>query len=109
MNWDKLLERFIRQLALEKGLADNTLFAYRNDLSRYIDYLKEQHIDQVEQITPLLMQNYIGLLYDIGLSSNSMARNFSAIRSFHRYLIMNNLCEGDPSELLETPRRKRKL
>ncbi|MBN2367262.1 MAG: tyrosine recombinase, partial [Calditrichaeota bacterium] len=29
--------------------------------------------------------------------------------SFHRYLIMNNLCEGDPSELLETPRRKRKL
>ncbi len=109
MDWNTILERYIRQLALEKGLADNTLDAYRNDLSRYVDFLTEKKIDRVDQITPLLMQSYVGQLYDIGLASSSLARNFSAIRSFHHYLVLNNLSEKDPSELLETPRRKRKL
>lgn len=109
MEWRKLLERFIRYLALEKGLADNTLFAYETDLKRYIEYLEEKGINHVERITPLFLQHYIGMLYDVGLASNSMARNFSAIRGFHQYLLANNYSSSDPSELLETPRLKRKL
>ncbi len=109
MKWKTHLDKYIRHLALEKALSDNTLFAYQNDLLRYIYYLEEKKIDRVEKITPLLLQNFISQLYDVGLSSSSMARNFSAIRGFHQYLVMNNLAETDPSELLETPRLKRKL
>lgn len=109
MDWQKLRERFIRYLALEKGLSDNTLFAYDNDLRRYMQFLEEHNINKVDQILPLVLQNYIGQLYEIGLASSSMARNFSAIRSFHNFLIESDITKTDPSELLETPRQSRKL
>ncbi len=109
MNWEKLLDRFIRHLALEKGLADNTLFAYQSDLQRYVQYLKDHRIKKPESITPLLLQQFIGELYDLGLSESSLARNFSALRGFHRFLIREEITRTDPTELLETPRLKRKL
>jgi len=109
MNWPDLLARYIRYLALEKGLADNTLFSYENDLQRYIHYLDSRKIQTTSQISLLILQEYIGKLYDIGLASSSLARNFSAIRGFHQFLIANNLSQTDPSELLETPRQKRSL
>jgi len=96
-------------LALEKALSDNTQFAYRNDLSRYIKYLQEKDINRVEDITPMILQNYIGQLYDIGLASSSMARNFSALRSFHRFLVQMDVTTYDPTEILETPKLKRSL
>ena len=71
MDWQTALERFIRHLALEKGLADNTLLAYENDLTRYMHHLKDQHIKVGDKISPLFLQKYIGQLYDLGLASSS--------------------------------------
>jgi len=109
MDWESHLAGYLHHLALEKGLSDNTRFSYENDMKRYIRFLTEKKIKQADLITPLILQEYIGQLFDIGLASSSMARNFSAIRGFHQYLIANNLGQSDPSELLETPRLKRKL
>ncbi len=109
MDWEKILFRYLRQLALQKGLADNTVSAYENDLRRYIRYLQDQKIERVEQITPVILQDYIAQLFELGLAGSSMARNFSAIRGFHQYMVADNLAAEDPSELLETPRKKRKI
>jgi integrase/recombinase XerD len=109
MDWEKLLARYIRHLALEKGLADNTLLSYETDLTRYVYYLADQRIYDSQEITPLILQQYIAQLYDLGLASSSMARNFSAIRGFHQFLVVNDLSDFDPSELLETPRLKRRI
>ncbi|OGB66921.1 MAG: site-specific tyrosine recombinase XerD [Caldithrix sp. RBG_13_44_9] len=109
MDWEKLLAKYIRHLALEKGLADNTLLSYETDLARYVHYLNEQGIHDSGEITPLVLQQYIAQLYDLGLASSSMARNFSAIRGFHQFLVVSDLSSTDPSELLETPRLKRRL
>jgi integrase/recombinase XerD len=109
MDWENLLSRYIRHLALEKGLADNTLLSYETDLKRYLFYLQDKKINQIQQIKPLILQEYIGTLYDLGLAGSSVARNFSAIRGFHQYLVSNQLSDTDPSELLETPRLSRKL
>lgn len=109
MDWNSLLERFIRHLALERGLSDNTQFAYRNDLSRYVHYLEEKKITRIEQISPQIFQDYILMLYDIGLSGTSMARNFSTLRGFHRFLVKINDTKKDPTEILESPKLKRSL
>lgn len=109
MDWEFLLEKYIRHLALEKALSDNTQFSYRNDLGRYIRYLSDNKIESPEQITLLLLQKYIGQLYDAGLAGSSMARNFSSLRGFHRYLLETRHTTTDPTELLETPRLSRKL
>lgn len=109
MDWDALLEKFIRHLALEKGLSDNTQFAYRTDLIRYSRFLREKNIERVEQVTPFVLQEYIGHLYDVGLSAGSLARHFSALRGFHHFLVAQGLTAADPTDVLETPHLKRRL
>jgi integrase/recombinase XerD len=109
MDWEYLLEKFIRYVALEKGLSDHTQFAYRNDLHRYVSFLISKKINGVEEISPQILQEYIFQLYDIGLSGSSMSRNFSTLRGFHHFLVISDLTKIDPTEILETPRLKRAL
>jgi integrase/recombinase XerD len=109
MSWKAALEKFLDHLALERSLSDNTLLSYEQDVQRYLQFLEQRQICSVEGITPADIQDYTELLTDLGLSSNSIARNFSAIRSFHKYLILEGITERNPTELLETPRLARKL
>lgn len=109
MSWENLLERFYSYIALEKSLADNTLQSYQLDLQRYTDFLTRREIATVEQITPEIIQDYTAVLGELGLSANSISRNFSAIRSFHKYLVLDGLSKHNPTEMLETPRLQRKL
>ncbi len=109
LNWDFTLDQFITYLALEKSLADNSISAYRVDLQRYVDYLKMRKISDVEEIAPLMIQDFTGLLNELGLSANSIARNFSSLRHFHKFLVLEGMAEKEPTEALETPRLDRKL
>lgn len=109
MNWQALLQKYLRSLSLEKGFSNNTVFAYENDLKRYVQFLEDQQISSVEQISPSRVQDYAEFLSKVGLAATSMARNFSAIRGFHKFLIEEGAATKDPTELLETPNLKRKL
>lgn len=109
INWDFALDQFITYLALEKSLADNSISAYQIDLRRYVEYLRLREIAEVEEIVPLMIQDFTGLLNGLGLSPNSIARNFSSLRHFHKFLVLENLADKDPTEALETPRLDRKL
>ncbi|MEL6821801.1 MAG: site-specific tyrosine recombinase XerD [Calditrichota bacterium] len=109
INWKRQVENFYNYLALEKNLSHNTLVSYENDLKRYVEFLDEHKIAAIEDVTPKFIESFTILLTDLGLSSNSVARNFSAIRSFHKYLVLERQTERDPTELLETPRLSRKL
>lgn len=109
MTWETLLERFYDYLALEKSMADNTLFSYRLDLKRYSEYMQEREIVPRDTIPASIIQDYTELLGDLGLSANSIARNFSSIRALHKFMILDNITDKNPTELLETPRIRRKL
>jgi integrase/recombinase XerD len=109
MPWKRYLEKYIRYLELEKNLSINSIFSYENDLNRYIEFLRAKKIETVEQITPLTIQDFSKKLWELKLSANSVARNFSAIRGFHRFLIQEGFTKKDPTELLETPHLYRKL
>jgi len=109
MTWKELLNSYLRFLALEKGLANNTQFSYERDLARYLHFLEQEGVDGPENITASVVQKFASELSRLGLASNSVARNFSAIRGFHKYLIREGLAEEDSGLLLETPHLKRKL
>lgn len=109
MNWKELVQNYLRYLSLERGLSNNTVFAYENDLSKYILYLNEEGIKTTKQITNLTLQNYAQNLNHLNLSENSIARNFSAIRGFHNYLVFEKIESKNPAEFLETPHLSRKL
>lgn len=109
MTWKSYLESFLNHIALEKGLADNTTLSYEVDLKRYLGFLDSRKIASVEAIDLHVIQDYTELLSKLGLSASSVARNYSSIRTFHKFLILENITSKNPTELLETPRLARKL
>ncbi len=109
MDWDRWVQAYLQYLALDKSLSNNTLFAYERDVQRYVQFLKNHEIHTVEAITPELLQQYASVLGKLGLAASSLARNFSALRGFHKFLIQNGITETNPTAFLETPRLLRKL
>lgn len=104
-----LVQDFINYLTIERNLSGNTLDAYRNDLARYCQFLQAENIRRLDQINIALIQKFISTLAEIGLAASSLARNFSSIRSFHRFLIGENIVQTNPTDLLQSPRLPAKL
>ncbi|MDP8212688.1 MAG: site-specific tyrosine recombinase XerD [Candidatus Zapsychrus exili] len=102
---DNFIEEFINYLAVERGLANNTLLAYKRDLKKYAKYLsKKKGIKSPESIK---RENITDFMYDQkqkGLSANSISRALAAIKMYHRFLVRERLVQEDPTNLVETPK-----
>ncbi len=103
------LDSFINYLRFERQLSENTVSAYQNDISRYIRFLATQKINDPDQILDKHIRQLIQVLAELGISSASLARNISSIKSFHRFLIDENYVRKDPTELITAPKIRRKL
>ena len=102
---DEYLDYFINHLMVERGLSVNTLSAYSRDLNRYCDYLAVQYgTSKVVEINRQMVLGYLGKLKNDGLSPRSRARNLSALRMFHRFLLNEKYQTTDPTALIESPR-----
>lgn len=104
---NQLAGKYKQYLLLEKSLSGNTLDAYMHDLSKLLTYLMKQNID-VFDVTLDDLYNFIAGLHD-NITARSQARVISGIKSFYRFLIMDDYIKNDPTELLETPRIGMKL
>ena len=103
------IDMFVDYLLLEKGLADNTLYAYRRDIDRYASLLASQETDRLADISQREVASLLQLLAEFGLEASSVARNLTAIRMFHRFLLDEGLMELDPTEHISPPKANRKL
>ncbi len=93
------VEEYLASLASERGLALNTLRAYRRDLAQYLVYLDARRPD------PELASGYVTHLADRGLAPATVARKIAAIRGMHRFLQAEGLAADDPTLLVDSPRR----
>lgn len=107
-NWERYIKNFVSFLKIEKGLAENSIFAYQNDVSKLYDFALANKLD-VNQLTYEHLKEFITDLYDLGLSARTQARIISGIKQFYGYLMLEDFVKEDPSELLEMPRLARKL
>jgi integrase/recombinase XerD len=103
------LDLFLNYLLVEKGLAKNTLEAYSRDIGRYLNYLESQGHEAFNGVRPLDVAAFIASLKDAGLSPRSRARALSAMRMFHRFLIIENYCGTNPTAIIEAPKTSGKL
>jgi integrase/recombinase XerD len=103
------LDLFLSYILVEKGLAKNTLEAYSHDIGRYLNYLESQGHETFAGVRPLEVAAFIAALKDAGLSPRSRARALSAIRMFHRFLIIENYCITNPTAIIEAPKTSGKL
>jgi len=100
----KFIDDFISFLSVERGLADNTLLAYRRDLESYLSYCEHAGVQGLREVTRQHISDYVYAQKKSGLSARSICRRLAAIKTFHRFLVRENLQTEDPSSLVETPK-----
>ena len=97
------LESFINYLTLERNFSPHTKASYRNDLNRYLLYVQSLE-KTVMEIILTDIQKFILELHNAGLETRSVARNISAIRSFHKFLVRENILQVNATENLHQPK-----
>ncbi len=108
MQWKSALKEFQNYLRLEKGLAENSIKAYQRDLNKVVDHFEDKGQGPL-QISLNDLELCLRALSKQGLSARSQARCISSLRSFYRYLILEDYREENPAELLEGPKLQQKL
>ncbi len=101
---DRHVPLFLDYLAVEKGLAGNSLAAYRGDLLRFGEYLGRTGVDTGE-VSRTVVVRYLGQLRTHGSSPRSIARATSALRGLFRFLEAEKIVPSDPTAELQNPRR----
>ena len=104
----KLIALFLDMLAAEQGAGDNTLQAYRRDLSDLSDYLGRAGESFITVATDTL-RGYLAELDTRGFKSSSVARRLSAMRHLFRFLLNERIRSEDPAAILSGPKRGRGL
>lgn len=108
MSWMRYIKDFVSFLKIEKGLAENSIFAYQNDVEKLKDFAEANKLE-VDQIALHHLNAFIKELYELGLSARTQARILSGVKQFFRFLLLEGELKKDPSELLEMPKIGKKL
>lgn len=103
-----LIETFIDNLWLEKGLAQNTLDAYRRDITQFAAWLREHDIDLTRARREDLLR-YLAHRMGAGAKARSTSRALSCLRSLYRYLLRENRIAVDPTLRVDNPKLGRPL
>ena len=110
MNWTPTIKGFKSYLQLELSLSTNSIEAYLRDVEKFVQFLELQGIDIApEKVEQQQIENFLQWVSEIGLNARSQARILSGLKAFYKYLLMEDIIDVAPTELLEAPRVGRKL
>jgi integrase/recombinase XerC len=110
-----LIERFLEYLALERGLAEHTLTAYRADLARFHDFLAREFLDRpaatvgTADVDVLAVRSFLAALERGGLGRKSQGRALAALRAFFRWACRVGEARSNPAARVRTPKAPRTL
>lgn len=102
------LDAYLAFLAVEKGLAPNSLDGYARDLGKYEEHLERHGRDALSAERTEVVA-FLKLLVDGGLKPASVSRALSAVRGFHRHLLREGIRSTNPTTEIDRPRRGLKL
>jgi integrase/recombinase XerD len=110
MDWNSCIKGFKAYLLLEKSLSPHSIEAYLRDVSKLMEFVIIQKIDlSPEKLLGDHLTSFVYYINELGLEAKSQARIISGIRAFYKFLLMEDLIDQDPSELLESPKLQRTL
>ncbi len=108
--WNIYINGYKAYLRTERGLSENTIAAYLDDIQKLVIYT----IDYSNGISPLkinpsILAGFVTWIHNQGIAATTQARIISGIKSFYKYLIIENEINDDPTTLIEAPKTGRKL
>ncbi len=108
--WEAYLKGFKAYLQLERSMSDNTVEAYIHDAAMLSDFMRSDNAGTgPEDVTLAHLQSFLAHINEMELSAGTQARVISGVKSFYRYLLLEEVVKTDPTELLEAPKLKRAL
>lgn len=102
MNNSFLIQKYRQYLLLEKGLSSNSISAYMTDLRKLLNYATDNEL-AMKDITTSNLEELFAEQYDKGIKPRSMARMLSGIKSFFKYLFLEDYIQKNPAELIDAP------
>ena len=103
------IESFLEYLEYQKNYSEKTIFGYREDLYDFLDFCKKNHNENIYNIDYLFLRKYILHLYEKKYEKTTMNRHISSLKSFFKYLLKQNMIESNPTVLLESIKKDKKL
>lgn len=107
----RAVDSYLRHVAIERGLSENTVSAYRRDLAGYAAWLREQGIVDTAAVTSTTLASFIAdrAATQPPIAASSLARLQSSVRGLHRFLAREGIEPADPSSNLRPPKQPRRL
>nr|WP_244304321.1 site-specific tyrosine recombinase XerD [Dolosigranulum pigrum] len=99
------LEEYIIYLKIERGLSANTVTSYKRDVEKYLTFLTEKKITQLDEVSRFEILDFLQTLRQSGAADNSIIRMVSSLRKFHQYLKRESIVSDDPMQLIDTPKK----
>jgi len=108
---DRAVEAYLRHTAIERGLSDHTVSAYRRDLAGYRAWLAEHGITDTSEITAALVTEFAAERASAvpEVAASSLARLQSSVRGLHRFLAREGIEQDDPTSRLRPPKQAQRL
>lgn len=106
---DRLLDRYLNFLVVEKGLAAKSVSAYAGDLTSFLSFLQTQEIDTLESADTAAILKYVIDLRRMGRGPRTRSRHLIAIRGFFQYLTQTGMIKANPANLIDLPKSGLKL
>ncbi len=103
------ISQYIEYLEIERGLADNTILAYRSDLYSLNEFIFNLSIDEISQISRIHLNMYIKKLRDNNYTPRSITREIATIKGFFKWLNINEYIVHNPSLAIEQPKLPKRL
>lgn len=110
MNWQSYLKGYRSWLQLEKSLSHNSMEAYLHDVEKLLQFFAHKKLERTpESVTYEDLTEFIRWINELGMTATSQARIISGLKSFYKYLLIEDVLKTTPTELLEAPKTIRHL
>ncbi|MBA7472332.1 Tyrosine recombinase XerC [subsurface metagenome] len=105
----KIFDRYIQYLEAERNASPYTIRNYRADLADFFKFLKGTELTLLNEVDRHVLRDYLSLLVERGIAKASIARKLSAIRSFFRYLVREEVIAKNSIEQVSSPKLDKRL
>ena len=111
MQLERAVDSYLRHVSIERGLSENTVAAYRRDLSGYVVWLRERGVDDTSAVTVDVVGAFVAdrAAARPPIAASSLARLQSSVRGLHRFLAREGVETADPAARLRPPKQPRRL
>ncbi|MBC6360871.1 site-specific tyrosine recombinase XerD [Lactobacillus apis] len=102
------VEDYLRYSQIERGLSDNTIFAYRQDLMDFLAFLKKEGLDSWPT-KAVDIDAFLAEQRDLNKATSSISRMISSLRKFYQWLVRQNIQKINPMLEIDSPKKEHRL